>query len=186
MSAAESVEIMNRGAVVFLVRGLNPALGHRGIGVAETKLCDDHGLCAAVVRFNRGGGSRAAAADDKDVHVVIGLRKIDLHIQNARAAFEQRRQLVKDFPALVGADLQFLISRSNIVGMKGSEHLVLFLGRHSADIRAETGSARRFHLFHGHCLFFGVLIHTLLLIFLFLYGYKALSFPRSAFASGFR
>ena len=64
MSAPERVEIMDCGAVVFLIRSLNAALSHCRIRIAQTELGSYHYVCSAVIRFDCRRSARAAAADN--------------------------------------------------------------------------------------------------------------------------
>ena len=153
------------GASVTSLYSRDAPFRHRGVGVAQAEFGDDHDVGAAVIRFDRRGRARAAAADDEHVYVVIGIFQIDLFAQHAGAPLQERGEFVQDFAPFIGAGFEFFVGGRDIIGMEGSEDFVLFLRRHAPEFRAQTGSARRFHLLHGDNLFFGVLIHTLLLYF---------------------
>ena len=78
MSAAKSVQIMLDRRIIFLVRRLDAALCHHGVGVADPKLGDDHYIRPGFICLNSRGSACAAAADHQHVHVIIYLLKVDL------------------------------------------------------------------------------------------------------------
>ena len=78
MSAAESVQIMLDRRIIFLVRRLDAALCHHGVGVADPKLGDDHHIRPGFICLNSRGSACAAAADHQHVHVIIHFVKVDL------------------------------------------------------------------------------------------------------------
>ena len=115
VAAAERVEEVDGRGIVGLIRRLNAALGHHGVGVADAQLGHDHDLRAGVVGLDGRGSARAAAADDQHVHVVVGV------VQDRRrrglmrlCACEQLAQLVRHLLALVGADLRGWQTRSSL------------------------------------------------------------------------
>ena len=149
VSAAERVEIVDRRAVVRLVRRLNAALRHHGVGVADAQLGDDEHALAVLLRFERRRDPRAAAPDDEDVAVVIDPGEVDVRRRDPRTALEDRRELVRNGIAPVRADFQRFKFFFFIVRVVRDEEGVLFLRRHSLRLEKEIGLARRLHLFYG-------------------------------------
>ena len=83
MSAAECVHVVNGGRVVRLVGGLNAALCHHGVGIADPKFGDNHHVGAGFVRFNRSRRACTAAADDQHIHVIIHAGQIHVGFLDA-------------------------------------------------------------------------------------------------------
>ena len=77
MSASKSVQIMLDRRIIFLVRRLDAALCHHGVGVADPKLGDDHHIRSGFICLNGCGSACAAAADHQYVHVIIHFVKVD-------------------------------------------------------------------------------------------------------------
>ena len=149
MAAAVGVkEVLGRG-VVRLVGSLNAALGHHGVRVAHAKLRDDHDLYTSLVGFNGCGAACAAAADDENIRLIIGLRQIKLLMQDARFTLQQFRQFQRNLLALVGAEAQFGKLFGAVVGMEFFQQRVLFLRRHAAGVQLRVFFAGRFHLADG-------------------------------------
>ena len=118
MAAAVGVEeVLGRG-VVRLVGSLNAALGHHGVRVAHAELRDDHDLRARIIGLNGCGAACAAAADDENVRLIIGLRQIKCLVQDTRFALQQLRQLQRDLLALIGAEAQLGELLGAVVGME--------------------------------------------------------------------
>ena len=105
MSAAERVEIVDRGAVVGFIRCLNSAFRHHCVCVADTKFRNYHYVRAGVMRGYCRGRTRPAAADNKYVDVVIGFGKVYLHARSSGFTLQKRGEFVKNFIAFVFADL---------------------------------------------------------------------------------
>ena len=80
VSAAEAVQVMLYRGVVFFVCCLDSAFCHHGVGVTDTKLGNDHNVCACIVCFDGTGGSCSAAADYKDIYVIIDFVKINFFV----------------------------------------------------------------------------------------------------------
>ena len=72
MAAAVGVEEVLRRGIVRLIGGLNAALGHHCVCVADAQLCYKQHSCAGVIRFDGGRAAGAAAAENQDVAVIIG------------------------------------------------------------------------------------------------------------------
>ena len=160
MTAAVGVEeVLGRG-IVRLVGSLNAALGHHGVRVAHAELRDDHDLRARIIGLNGCGAACAAAADDENVRLIIGLRQIKLLVQDARFTLQQFRQFQRNLLALVGAEAQFGKLFGAVVGMEFFQQRVLFLRRHAAGVQLRVFFAGRFHLADGgqHL---GILIHDM-------------------------
>ncbi len=77
VAAAHRVQIVDRRGVVGLVRRLDAALRHHGVGVADAQLGHDHDLRARFVRLDRRRSARAAAADDEHVDVIVPVGEVD-------------------------------------------------------------------------------------------------------------
>jgi hypothetical protein len=133
--------------VVILVRGLDAALCHHGVGVADAKLGDDHHVRPAVVRLDRGRGAGAAAADDQHVDVIVDLRQIDIDAADAAFALQQPEQLDRDLVALIGAYLQYGKSALAVIGMVFVKYILFFLGGHSSGFGAHANFSGRFNIF---------------------------------------
>ena len=80
MSAAEGVQIMLLGRIVFLIRSLDSALCHHSVGVADTKLCHHHHIGACLMCLDSRGRTGSAAADNQNVHIVIHVIQINRYI----------------------------------------------------------------------------------------------------------
>ena len=160
MSAAVGVKEVLGGGVVRLVGSLNATLGHHGVRVAHAELRDDHDLHARLVGLNGCGAARAAAADDENVRLIVGLRQVECLMQNARFALQQLRQLQRDLLPLVGAEAQLGKLLGAVVGMEFFEQRLFFLRRHAAGVQLRVFFAGRFHLADGgqHV---GILIHDM-------------------------
>ena len=160
MAAAVGVEEMLGRGVVGLVGGLDAALGHHGVGVAHAELRDDHDLRTGLVSLDGGRAACAAAADDENVRLVIGLREVKLLVQDARFTLEQVGQLQRDLLALVGAEAQLGELLGAVVGMELPEQRILFVRGHAAGVQLDVFFAGCFHLADGgeHV---GILIHDM-------------------------
>ena len=130
-------EVLGRG-VVGLVGGLDAALRHHGVGVAHAQLGHHHHLRAGGMGLDGRGGSRAAAADDQYVYIVGRGSQVHVLLRNAGVGLQQRRQLVGDLVALVGAGLQDLELVLPVVGMVGLQQLVLLLRGHAAGVQLDV------------------------------------------------
>ena len=64
-SAANHIEVVHGRRIVFLVGGLDPALSHHRVGVAEAELGDQQHLGTVFLSQERGAGTRPATADDQ-------------------------------------------------------------------------------------------------------------------------
>lgn len=149
MAAAVGVEeVLGRG-IVRLVGSLNAALGHHGVRVAHAELRDDHDLYTSLVGFNGCGAACAAAADDENVRLIVGLRQIKCLVQDARFTLQQLRQLQRDLLALIGAEAQLGELLGAVVRMEFLQQRFLFLRRHAAGVQLRVFFAGRFHLADG-------------------------------------
>ena len=149
MTAAVGVEeVLGRG-IVRLVGSLNAALGHHGVRVAHAELRDDHDLRARIIGLNGCGAACAAAADDENVRLIVGLRQIKCLVQDTRFALQQLRQLQRDLLALIGAEAQLGELLGAVVGMEFLQQRFLFLRRHAAGVQLRVFFAGRFHLADG-------------------------------------
>gem|GEM_PF-2814501 len=149
VAAAKGVEVVLGGRVVGLVGGLDAALGHHRVGVADAQLGDDHYIRAVFMRHDRRGGTRAAAADDEHVHIVVGMLKVEVEAGNAALALQQRAQFDGHLVALVDAHAQRIEAYVAVVRVKFLQKRVLFLGAHAARLHPDARSAGGFHLFNG-------------------------------------
>ena len=151
MAAAVGVEEMLGRGVVGLVGGLD---------VAHAELRDDHDLRTGLVGLDGSRAACAAAADDENVRLVIGLREVKLLVQDARFTLEQVGQLQRDLLALVGAETQLGELLGAVVGMELPEQRVLFVRGHAAGVQLDVFFAGCFHLADGgeHV---GILIHDM-------------------------
>ena len=104
VAAAESVQIVLHRAVVGFVRRLNAALGHHGVGVADSKLCNDHNVCARLVCLYCRAGACSAAADNQNVNVVIRMLEIYFLVKHAASALQNVGKLDRHFVAFVRTD----------------------------------------------------------------------------------
>ena len=149
VAAAHYVQIVLRGGIAGLIRRLNAALRHHGVGVANAQLGHDHHVRARFIGFDRRGGARAAAADDQHIHIVIDLIQIDMHIQNAASAFQHFVQLDGRFFALVAAHADGGKAVVLIIGMIRFQKRILFFRRHAARLQRDVRFAGSLNLFHG-------------------------------------
>ncbi len=78
MSAAEGIQIMSLRRIILLIRRLDAALRHHGIGVTDTKLRHHHhiGACLVSLDSRRGTGS----ADDQHIHIISRMIQINGNI----------------------------------------------------------------------------------------------------------
>ena len=83
VSAAYGVKIMDRGGVVLLIRALDAAFGHHGVGVADSELGHDEHLRSGPVRFDGGRGTCAPAPDNQYVDVVVDNPEVDCRTLDA-------------------------------------------------------------------------------------------------------
>ena len=149
MAAAESIQVVDSGGIVFLVGSLDTALGHHGVGIAHAQLGDDHYLGAGVVSLDSGRGTGTATTDNQHVGVVIDLGQIDIGGIDTAICLQQRGQLGGDFTAFVGADSQLGKLTLLVVGVVGLEQCVFFFGSHAAGLQGGIGLSRGRHFFHG-------------------------------------
>ena len=154
MTAAESVNVVDRRGIVGLVSRLNSALRHHGVGVTDTKLGDNHGVCPCIESLDRCRGACSAAADDENVNVIFRVRKVDILTENTACTLEKMTKLRRNLFALVGAYMKCLEACVFIVGMVFLKKRILFVGCHLAKIHAESCLSCCFNLFNGSEHFF--------------------------------
>ena len=80
MSAAEGVQIMLLRRIIFLIRSLDTALCHHGVGVTDTKLGHHHNVGTCLMRLDSCGRTGSAAADDQNIHIIIYFIQINRYI----------------------------------------------------------------------------------------------------------
>ena len=115
MTAPERVEIMDRGAVVFLISCLDPSFRHHGVRIPDTKFRNDGHFRTRFVRHDRRGRSRAAPADHKNVGFDIRAGKVDIHAEYARSPLQKIGEFMKHLVSLIRSDFQVFVSRFDIV-----------------------------------------------------------------------
>ena len=140
---------MLHGGVVGLVRRLDAALGHHGVGVADAQLGHDHHICPGLVGLDGCRGSGPAAADDQHIHVIVDLVQVDVPIQQAAVGVQQVGQLTGGLLALIRPDFDLLEAVRAIVGMIGFQQRILFIRIHPAGLRAHALWAGGLHLLDG-------------------------------------
>ena len=106
MTSAVSVDVVDSRGIVGLISSLDTALSHHCVSIADTELCNDHYVSAAVVSLDSCGRTCSAAADDENVNIVLGVLKVDLGGIDTAVSLEKSSQLVGNLLALVGADLR--------------------------------------------------------------------------------
>ena len=71
VTAAKGIQIMLRRRIVSLIRSLNTALSHHGVGIAHAQLRHYEDISAAVMCFQCRGRTSAAAADNQHINVIV-------------------------------------------------------------------------------------------------------------------
>ena len=154
VTAAESVNIVDCRRIIRLVSRLDSALRHHGVGVADTKLGDDHRVCTGVKSFDRCRRACSAAADDENVNVIFRVRKVNILAENTACTFKKMTKLRRNLFPLIGADMKRLEACVFIVGMVFFKKRILFVGCHLAKFHAESCLSCCFNLFDGSEHFF--------------------------------
>ena len=139
---------MLRRGIVALIRSLNTALGHHGIGIAHTQLCNYEDVSTAVMCFQRSGSTGAAATDNQNINVIIHFFQIKLYILQAAFALQQLCQFYRHLLSLVGTNLQHLEALGAVVRMELLQQLVLLLCRKAFDRSVQTLGTGSFNLSH--------------------------------------
>ena len=80
MSAAEAVQIMLYRRIVFFVSCLDSAFCHHGVGITDTKLCNDHNVSTCIMCFDCTGRTCTAAADYKYIYIIINFCKVNFFV----------------------------------------------------------------------------------------------------------
>ena len=185
MPAAVGVQKMLRRRVVRLVRRLNAAFCHHGVGVSHAKLRDEQDLCSCVIRFNRRRAARAAAADDQDVRIIVRHIQMRMRKLDSGLSLQQRCQLQRHLAALIRSDAKRGKLVFAIVGVEGFQQVLLFLRAHARRAELDVFCPRRLDLADGF-LNFRIGIHLAFLLTLQSRdGCKAPSSLPAAFPSGF-
>ena len=94
MSSAERIQIVAHRAVVLLVRGLNTALGHHGVGVAHAQLGGDQHPGPGLFGLQRRGAAGPAGADNQHIRLIIGLSPFQGNPQQPGIGLQQISQFL--------------------------------------------------------------------------------------------
>lgn len=155
MAAAKSVQIVLHRGVVLLIRRLNTALCHHGVGVSNPQLGNNHYLSPCLMCFNSSRSACPAAADDQYVHIIIDPLQIYRMVKQAAVGMEQMPQFCRYLLAFIGTDLDFRKAVFPIVRMVGFKQCLLFLWGHAPGFQPHARLSGGFHLTdgfqHGRC-----------------------------------
>ena len=131
VTAAESVEEVDSGRIVGLVSGLDSALSHHSVSVADTELGDYHSLHARLISLYSRGSTCSAAADDEHIGVVVGRSEVNVSRADTALSLQELSELSRHLIALVDARREHSELLLLVVGV---EMLVLFLGSHTSGL----------------------------------------------------
>ena len=134
VSAAEGIHKVNGRRIVGLICRLNAALGHHGVGVAQTKLGYDHSLCAGTVGLNRRRSTGSASANNQHIHIVFYIVQVHILGRNTTVGLQHFAKLMGHQFALIGPDFQGGELTLFIVRMICRKQFVLFLGGHAGGL----------------------------------------------------
>ena len=150
--AAHGVQVVVIGRVLLgLGRGLDAALGHHRVGVADAEL-RGHEDAGPVLPGQEGRRrARATGADDEDVGLVVDVTEVDRVGVQAALGMEDLDHLLGDAVALVGADQDLRPPLFLEVGVVFEDGLALLEG-HGLELDArplllDAGRSRFFNLF---------------------------------------
>ena len=135
--AAERIDKMDGGRIVWLIRRLNTALCHHGIGIAHAQLCDNHGFRAGIVRLNCRGSTCAAAADDKHIHIICHIGEINILRLDTAVRLQKLTQLMRHLLTLVRADGKRCKFAPFVIGMVCGKQIILFLCGHTGRLKRD-------------------------------------------------
>ncbi len=88
VTASKGIQIVLYGRIVLLIGGLNAALGHHSIGIADTELGDDHNIGTGFVCLNGRRGTGTAAANDQHIHIIVDLIQVNIFPQKPAVAVQ--------------------------------------------------------------------------------------------------
>ncbi len=143
VAAAISVkEVLGRG-VVGLRCTLDAAFRHHRVRVAEAELGRHEHGSSGVVRFDGGGTTGTAGADDQHVYVIVDVGQVYIANMDAALAHEGLGELRVDFVALVGPGPQFCVLVRAVVRVEALQKDVLFFRGHAFRLQRRV----RFALF---------------------------------------
>ena len=117
VTAAESIDKMDSGRIIGLISRLNAALCHHRIGVAYAQLCDNHRLCAGIIRLYRRGSTCAATADDEYIDIICDIREVYILRLYAAVRLKHFAKLMRNSLALICTDSESCKFALLIVGM---------------------------------------------------------------------
>ena len=149
VSAAKAVQIVLNRRVVLLICRLDTAFRHHRIGVADTKLRHDHNISACVVGFDGTGGTCAASADHKYVHIIINLRDINLVIDQTACGVKHLRQFKRRFLSFIRTYLDLGKSVWIIIRMELLKKSIFFISGQTSRLCRHTFFSCSLYLFDG-------------------------------------
>ena len=130
VTAADDVQVVDGGAVVGPVGGLDATLGHHRVGVAKAQLGRHDDLGTVLLCQERRRCPRAASADDENVGLGEGLAQVKVGA-DARTPLDDVSQFSRHALPLAHAHTYAAHFFLDIVGVKSVEHLLTLLQRHS-------------------------------------------------------
>ncbi len=132
MAAAHGVEIMARRRIGARHGGLHAAFGHHGVGVAHAQLGGDERFHALARGGDGSPAARAAAADDEQVGLIVGLDQKRVRQLRAKhgVRFEDRGHFGGQLLAPVRADADSALGALRIVRVIFRKHILALFRIH--------------------------------------------------------
>ncbi|CCZ20071.1 unknown [Candidatus Apopatosoma intestinale] len=131
VTAAESIDKMDSGRIIGFISRLNSALCHHRIGIAYAQLCDNHRLCAGIIRLYCRGSTCAATTDDEYIDIICDIREVYVTRLYAAVRLQHFAKLMRNSLALICTDSESCKFALLIVGMISREERVLFIRSHA-------------------------------------------------------
>ena len=101
VTAAECVDIVLCRGIVRLIRSLNTALCHHCICVTDSEFCDNHSACAVIVSLDSCGCTCSAAADNKNINIIVNLVEVDFFIFYSAVCLKKSGKFKRHLFALI-------------------------------------------------------------------------------------
>ena len=146
--SAHRVDVVDAGRVLREVRGLNSALGHRGVRVAQPELRRKEDARSLLLSDEGGGRTCTSATYDQNIDFAVDPREVKFFWVDHAVGLEQVGEFVGCFIPLVRPNLDLPRRLGLVVGVKLVQELGPLLERELGQLLFYPLSPRPLELFY--------------------------------------